>query len=57
MLGIEGHWLTIRIDVFELAMPPNVATFFHVNFIAHTLENDHPLYRRAAAESMVDIIF
>ena len=57
MLGIECHRLAIRIDVFQLAMPPNVAAFFHVNFIARSPENDDTFDRGAAAESMIDILF
>src|SRR5207248_11017950 len=57
MLGIEGNGLAIRTDVFQLAMPPNIAPFLHVNFIAHAFENDHTFDRGAAAQSVVDIIF
>ena len=57
MLGIEGNGLAIHTDVFQLAMPPNVAPFLHVNFIADAFENDHTFYRGTATQSVVDIIF
>src|SRR5207249_5196897 len=41
VLGSDRNGLAIRIDVFEFAVPPNVATLLHVNFVARALENDH----------------
>src|SRR5215813_4773215 len=40
MLAVEGHRRTVRIDIFQLAKPPDVAAFFHVNVISGAAKND-----------------
>ena len=44
MLGIEPHRWTIGIDVFQFAMPPNIATLFHVDLVAGAFVNNDPLH-------------
>ena len=44
MLGIEPHRWAIDIDVFQFAMPPNIATFFHVDLVAGAFVNNYALH-------------
>src|ERR1700745_88384 len=40
MLAVEGCRRTVRVDILQLAMPPDVAAFFHVNIVSCATEND-----------------
>ena len=44
MFAVDRRWRTIVIHVLELAMPPNIAAFFHVDFIMRALENNYVLH-------------
>jgi hypothetical protein len=41
MLAIDGHGRTVRVDIFQFAMPPDVAAFLHVNLVSCATENDN----------------
>ncbi len=56
MLAIERGGRTFRIDVFQLAMPPDVAAFLDVNVVASPPENDDPPDRCLAFERLVDVL-
>ena len=45
MLAIERDRRAIGVDVFELAMPPDIAAFLDVNLVSGAAKNDHPLDR------------
>ena len=55
MFAIERCRWTIVIDVFELAMPPDIAAFFHVDLIVRALENNHAFHRGPDAERVIHI--
>ena len=57
MFAVERRRRTIVVNVFQLAMPPNVAALFHVNFIVGALENNHAFDRCPAAERVIHIFF
>src|SRR5262249_54659198 len=57
VLAVHRRRRTIVADVFELAMPPNVAPFFHMDLIMGALKNDHAPHGRAATESIIHISF
>ena len=57
VFGVERRWRTICIDIFQLAMPPHIATFLHVDFVSGPAKNDHMFDGRAAAERVIDIFF
>src|SRR5205814_9582306 len=57
MLGVDCHGFAAGIDVGQLAVPPNVPAFFHVDLIARSPENDDPFDRGAPAESMINVVF
>src|SRR4030095_9465190 len=56
MLRIYCDRLAISIHIFQFAMPPNVATFFHVNLSSGSSKNDHSSDRGSAAEGVIDIL-
>ena len=55
MLAVERRRQALCIHVFQFPMPPDVAAFFHVNFISGPPKNDHAPDRRALAERVIDI--
>ena len=57
MLAVESSRWAIIIDIFQLAMPPNVAPFLHVDIIVRALKNNHALDRCPAAERVIHIFF
>ena len=57
MFAIESCRWTIVVHVLELAMPPDITAFFHVDFIVRALENNHALHRRASAKRVINIFF
>src|SRR5262249_34742604 len=40
MLAVERHGRTVRVDILQFAVPPDVAPFFHLNFIPSATKND-----------------
>ena len=40
MLAVERRRRAIRVDVFHLAMPPDIAAFLDVDVVAGAAEND-----------------
>ena len=56
MLAVERDGRAIGVDVFELAMPPDIAAFFDVNLVAGAPKNDHPLDRCPALERFIDVL-
>ena len=57
MFAVDRRWRTIVIHVLELAMPPNIAALFHVDFIVRALEDNHPLHRCASPQRVIHIFF
>ena len=57
MFAVDWRRRTIVVDILKLAMPPNVAALFHVDFDVRALENDHPFHRRPAAQRVIHILF
>src|SRR4029453_13588806 len=57
VLAVERHRWTVRVDILQLAMPPDVAAFFHVNLVSCATENNHALPRRAITECLINIFF
>src|SRR5207247_6331537 len=55
MFAIESCRWTIVVHVLELAMPPDITAFFHVDLIARALENNHALPRSASAPRVISI--
>src|SRR5450432_922883 len=56
MLAIEWDSRTMRVDIFQLAMPPDVAAFLDVDLVAGASENDHALDRRLALQRFIDVL-
>ena len=56
MLALERDRRTMGVDVFQLAMPPDVASFFDVNFVPGPSENDHPPDRRFSLERFINVV-
>ena len=40
MLAVEWRGRALRIDILQLAMPPDITAFFHVNLVSCAPEND-----------------
>src|SRR5437867_11049754 len=56
MLAIDcGSWAKC-IHILQFSMPPNIATFLHVNVVSGAAKHDHPPDRRAITESAIDIL-
>src|SRR5205814_8162203 len=55
MFAVERRWRTIRIDIFQLAMPPDIALLLHVNFVSRAAKNDHPLNGCLAAQRVIGV--
>src|SRR5450432_203700 len=56
MLAIEGNGRAVGVDIFQLAMPPDVAAFLDVDLVAGPPENDHPPDCRPALERFIDVV-
>ena len=41
MLAVERYRRTVRVDILQFAVPPDVAAFFHVNVISRATKNDN----------------
>ena len=57
MLTVERHGRAMRVHVFKLAMPPDIAALLDVNVVAGPPENDDTLDRGATAQRVVHIFF
>ena len=40
VLAVDGRRRTVRIDILQFAMPPDVAAFLHVNLVSRATKND-----------------
>src|SRR5437764_1229631 len=49
--------IEVGVDVLQLAVPPNVPPFLHVDLITSSPENDHPFDRGATDERMINVVF
>ncbi len=57
MLAVNRRRRAVGIDVIQFAMPPHIPPFFDVNVISGAAKNDHPFYRGAVAQRVIDILF
>src|SRR2546430_5532377 len=57
MLAVERHRRAISIDIFQLAMPPHVAAFFHVNVASGASKDNYTFDRLVAAKRIINIFF
>src|SRR6266513_5247511 len=57
MLAVERHRRGISIDIFQLAMPPHVAAFFHVNVASGASKDNYAFDRLVAAKRIINIFF
>ena len=57
MFAVDWRRRTVVIHIFELAVPPNVAPFFHVDLVMRALKNDHPFDRCPDAKRVIDVLF
>ena len=48
MLAVVMDDGTVGVDVFQLAVPPDIASFLDVHFVVGPLEDDHFFDRRFA---------
>src|SRR4029077_4452973 len=55
MLAVEWRGRTVSIDILQLAMPPDVTAFFHVNLVSCATENDDTPGGRAITECLINI--
>ena len=55
MFAIEWRRRAIVVHILELAMPPDIPAFFHVDFVVGALKNNHALDRRPAAQRLIHI--
>ena len=55
MLAVERCRRAICIDIFQFTVPPDIAAFFHVNFVSDPTKNDYLFHRRASTERVIDI--
>ena len=53
---IERHNWTVRIDILQLPMPPNIPPLLHVDVVSGSAKNDHAPDRRSLAKRLIDIL-
>ena len=56
VFAVERGRRAFGVDIFELAMPPDVASFFDVNLIPGAAKNDHPTDRSSATKCIVNVL-
>ena len=55
VFAIQRDGGTIKIDMLQFFVPPDIPAFLHLDFVARALEDDHAPYRCAAAQRFIDI--
>ena len=55
VLAVERRRRAVCIHVLQFPMPPNIASFLHVDVICRATKNNHPPNRSAVAERVIDI--
>ncbi len=57
MFAVERRRRTICIDILQLAMPPDIPAFLHVDFVSCAAKNNHMFNGCVATQCVIDIFF